>query len=214
VVHSAIDWNWELPAVTLWLFAAAGAVLAGKRREHGAGAVPTPGARVVVVAGCLVLAAFPVIVGLSQVRLGRAEHAYQRGDCSAATDAARATIGLLAERPEPYALIGFCDAEEARHGDAVSAMAKAADRDPDNWEYRYGEAIVRARAGLDPRPDIARALRLNPREPVVRYAVRRFRTAGAEDWRRQAAAVTGYVRCRQARLGRGLTPTQQEPACK
>jgi O-antigen ligase len=44
---SGVDWNWEMPAVTIWFFALGGAALARKRPERGAHeALPARGARV------------------------------------------------------------------------------------------------------------------------------------------------------------------------
>jgi hypothetical protein len=65
-------------------------------------------------------------------------------------------------------------------------MRRAVDRDPRNWEYRYGLALVRGSAGLDPRAPAREALRLNPNEPRAREAVRRFRTDEPRRWRREA----------------------------
>ena len=60
-LHAGIDLDWEMPAVTAWLFAAAGLALAALHAEQ-----PRPGGRVVgrVVTGvaCLSLALLPARV--------------------------------------------------------------------------------------------------------------------------------------------------------
>lgn len=61
---------------------------------------------------------------------------------------------------------------------------------PANWEYAYGLALVRANAGLDPRPAASRALELNPLEGMVNQLVDGFEeTEDPREWRRQALAA-------------------------
>ena len=65
-------------------------------------------------------------------------------------------------------------------------MGKAVRLDPDNWEYRYGLALVRAAAGMDPRPAARQAQRLNPKEELTGEGVERFEAAPPREWRRLA----------------------------
>ncbi len=65
-------------------------------------------------------------------------------------------------------------------------MQKAIDRDPANWEYRYGLALARAVVGEDPRPDARAALLLNPRDIQTQDAVERFDSGTPRQWRRRA----------------------------
>jgi hypothetical protein len=46
-------------------------------------------------------------------------------------------------------------------------MHAARARDPDNWRYAYGQAIVDGVSGRDPLPAAREALRLNPLEPLA-----------------------------------------------
>ena len=61
--------------------------------------------------------------------------------------------------------------------------------DPLSWEAYYTLAIAQASAGIDPRPAAARALRMNPLDPLTRQAVVQFRTASPQLWRRRAPRV-------------------------
>jgi hypothetical protein len=47
-------------------------------------------------------------------------------------------------------------------------MAKAARRDPNNWRYAYTLAVLQGGAGLDPRPELLRAIRLNPQRAEIK----------------------------------------------
>lgn len=186
-IHAGIDWDWEMPAVTLWLFALAGLALSTPRGRPG----PTIGeparmTRVVAALGVGVLAITPAATAVSQARLDEAVAAFQRDDCAGAIDAALDSLDALRVRPQPYEIIGYCDAREGEHRLALRAMRSAVDRDPDSWETHYGLAIVRAAAGLDPRPQLATARRLNPLEPMVRDAARAMRGDDPQKWERRA----------------------------
>jgi hypothetical protein len=81
----------------------------------------------------------------------------------------------------------YCDVRLGVSRLGVQAMENAISRDPGNWEYHYGLALVRGAAGLDPRPAVRRALELNPRSGMVIRAVRRFTEAeGPREWRQVA----------------------------
>jgi hypothetical protein len=68
-------------------------------------------------------------------------------------------------------------------------MSTAVERDPEDWEFRYGLALVRAAAGRDPRPAARATLRLNPRGLLAHDLVRRFRTGSPPAWKEAADAA-------------------------
>jgi hypothetical protein len=142
-----------------------------------------------VVAGlaCLGLAVTPALVLRSQDALDRSFHAFQRGDCPTAIDAALDSIDALPARAEPFEILGYCDARAHRNDLAMRAMRSARARDPEGWKYAYGLAVTQALAGQDPSAAVADARRLNPLEPMardlqtamrVRNPKRRARAAG------------------------------------
>ncbi|MGH2350984.1 MAG: O-antigen ligase family protein, partial [Chloroflexota bacterium] len=63
--HASVDWLWEMPAVTLWLFAFGGAVLARRSRSHAKLPSWTVGVRVAGVALCVALMLLPTRVAVS-----------------------------------------------------------------------------------------------------------------------------------------------------
>lgn len=179
MAHAGIDWDWQMPAISLWLFALGGLALARPIRE--------PRERVEVVAGrvprlvaavCVgVLAITPVVVAISQVRLESALTAFDANECPAAINSSLASLSALGVRPEPYEIIGYCDARFGEYKLAEEAMESAVSRDPENWEMHYGLALVRAAAGKNPMPELGEARRLNPLEPMVILAQQAFRRA-------------------------------------
>ncbi|HEV2771098.1 MAG TPA: O-antigen ligase family protein [Solirubrobacteraceae bacterium] len=202
-LHAGIDWDWEMPAVTIWLFAAGGLALAARAEapESGAATMKAGAAqrgrrvggrglgRVLVALGCLMLAVVPARIFLSDGPLRESARAFERGDCAVAVERGLDAVEALASRPEPYAILGYCDVRLGVPLLGVQAMEKAIARDPRNWDYHYGLALVRGAAGLDPRPAARRALELNPRAGMAITAVRRLAEAdGPQEWRRRALA--------------------------
>lgn len=186
IVHAGVDWDWEMPVVTLWLFALAGLALSTPRGRSRPALVPGRMTRVVATLGVGVLAVTLAATAASQARLDDAVAAFERDDCAAAIDAALGSLDALRVRPQPFEVIGYCDARQGEHRLAIEAMRSAVARDPDSWETHYGLAIVRAAAGLDPRPRLARARRLNPFEEMVVDAQRALRGDDPRKWRRRA----------------------------
>jgi O-Antigen ligase len=185
--HAALDWDWQVPAVTAWLFAAGGAALARPAPERGRG-LPLL-TRAGLGAALLVLAAGPALIAVSEHETEAALAAYTAGDCRRAASAARTANRALALRAEPSAVLGLCAARDGRYAAAITDMRTAHARDPGSWEYWYGLAIVRAAAGRDPRPDITAALRLDPREPALHAAALSFATTDPLTWKRGAASA-------------------------
>jgi glycerol-3-phosphate dehydrogenase len=76
---------------------------------------------------------------------------------------------------------------------AIADMKRAIDRDPRNWNFRYGLALARAAAGLDPRREVRQAEAMNPLEPLVRDAKKRFATHRPQLWRHRARQVAARI---------------------
>ena len=187
-LHAAQDWVWELPSVTAWLFAAGGIALA---RPPGAAATlivaPPRLARVVAAIVVMALAVTPVLNAIADARLRDSVTSFKAGDCQTAIDQALSATSALSARPEPYAILAFCDVRLGKLELADRMMRNAIDRDPDNWIYHYGYALVLASQGQDPREEIAEARRLNPREPKAAQAEEAFAsTDDPEKWKRRA----------------------------
>lgn len=185
-VHAGLDWDWEMPAVTLWLFAAGG-LAAGRTPPAHRTAAPRP-LRLGIGIGILVLAVVPFLVWRSQTKIAEATTALLASDCPTAVDAALDATEALGARAEPYELLAFCDVRLGQPRLALRAIDAAIERDPNSWEVHYGSALVRGAVGADPRPAIARAKELNPNHPYVRAADESF--AGKRStWRRAARAA-------------------------
>jgi Flp pilus assembly protein TadD len=148
------------------VFAVGGAALAGRASKRR----PTPmgdRGRIPIAASLLVVAVTPALLMLSQYRLQASAKAFDKGSCRTATREAVSSINILGNRSQPYQIVGYCDLDSGRVQEAVSSMRKAIEQEPRSWEYHFGLAVALGYAGTDPRPEIATAARLSPREPLV-----------------------------------------------
>ena len=186
-VHAGVDWDWQMPAVTAWFFAAGGLALsapAGRPRPS-----VRPRVRAGIALGCLLLAVTPAVVWRSQTQLIQAVNAFERGDCIAAEHHALASNSALGSRSDPFEVISYCEAAAGHLILALSAIQAAEQRDPRNWELRYSAALISAAAGVDPRPSARTAVTYYPQSPLARAAVRAFSRGGPRAWRRFALAA-------------------------
>jgi O-antigen ligase len=193
MIHAGIDWDWQMPAITIWLFALGGLALA----RPAAGAVGRSSVTVsrfprLVAALCIgVLAITPVIVALSQAHLEAALADFDANECPAAISASLDSLGALGVRPEPYEIIGYCDIRYGQFQLAEEAMESAVSRDPENWEMHYGLAMARAARGRNPMPELRETSRLNPLEPLAAEELARFeRARGPAERKRLAFAAS------------------------
>ncbi len=186
-VHAGVDWDWQMPAVTAWFFAAGGLAMSAPadrpRRE------PDPRLRWAVALGCLLLIVTPATVWRSQTRLIAAVSAFERDDCSAAERDALESNAALGSRADPFEVISYCEAGAGRFALALDAIHAAEARDPENWELRYSDALISAVAGRDPRQSARLALALYPRSPLTRTEAQAFRGDRPAVWRRFALAA-------------------------
>ena len=187
LAHAAVDWDWEMPAVFIWFFGAAGAVLAARAGPAEGAREPRRLTRLLAGLAILLVAVTPLTVTASQSRLNRGVTALRDGDCAAATNAALGSLDLLSSQAGAFEVLGWCDARAGELKLAVAAMRNAQRRDPGDWHYAYGLAVTQALAGEDPRPAAALAKRLNPLDPHVTALQRAVRPRSAA--RRRAAAA-------------------------
>jgi O-Antigen ligase len=186
LVHAGVDWDWEMPALFVGFFGAAGVVVAGSRTDG-----PTVGRLPRVIAGlaCLLLAVTPALMAVSESRLDRAFAAFRVRDCPTAVNDALGA-GEALPRAQASEIIGYCDLRARQDKLAVRAFSAAASRDPENWQYDYGLAIAQAISGQDPRAAAERALRLNPQDADAQDLARAMRSRSAKRRFRAAAQAT------------------------
>ncbi len=154
--HAAIDWDWEMPAVTVIPF-----LLAAAAQRPATELARAP--RVGLAAVTMVVAAVPATWAISQAFTDGATAAYAREDCGAAIARAGNALRLTPFRPDARIVRAACRARAGEAGRAL-ADARAAQRgDPYDYRYAYDTAAILAAAGADGQGEASRAMRLNPR---------------------------------------------------
>ncbi len=171
LLHAQVDWDWEMPAVSIWLFMIGATALSGKPVAEPASPRSPVALRAGLVLGVSIVAALSGVIAISETNANRSLAAVEFADCKTAIEAAKASNSVLATRVRPYEIEGYCEASAGRNREAADAMQTAVDRDPDNWEAYYGLAVVQAAAGLDSGQAARQAARLNPRAPLARNAL-------------------------------------------
>ena len=85
-LRAGIDWDWEMPVVTVWVLIIGGALLA-RPTLVASGLVPTKLARLLMGLGVLVLLITPALITQSQARIQQGISGFRAGDCSGARTA-------------------------------------------------------------------------------------------------------------------------------
>jgi hypothetical protein len=190
-VHNAVDWDWELPATTIWLFALGGAALAAappRRTTRSFFSAAYTGRlhlnrqgilRVAVALACFALAIVPARVTASQLRLDRAVARYQADDCRRAQAHANSALAAAWWRTEALTILAYCAIERGDGEAAVGAARRALAADPDHPELSFAYATALAADGRDPTEAATRALRGQRRNTLLEQWRDRFAAAGS-----------------------------------
>ena len=144
-------------------------------------------ARLVAALAVLLVAVTPALMAVSQLSINQATDAWAVRDCPTAIDAALTATERLGVRPEPWRILGYCDARLGQYELARRAMDAARARDPHNWQLAYGQAIVYGVSGKDALPYAREAVALNPLDPFARKLLRGLEDAKTAAARRQVA---------------------------
>lgn len=209
LVHGSIDWFWEFPALSgpALGFAAAAATLARQDRAGPTAEVRPalrPGLRRGLQAGAAVLAVagFAVVGGAFVAERTTSLAATEwRADRDQALDRLALASDLSPWDPRPALVAGLIRDVSGDAPGAIASLREAWRRSPDDWvaPFQLGlvEGNVRARTDLD------RARARNPREPLIREALRRLDSQ--RPMTAQEAAERFRARLRY-RLGRAAPP--------
>jgi hypothetical protein len=162
--HAAVDWDWQLPAVTLAALFTGAALLVAARRP-ATGFLERRG-RVVVLAGMLPLAAFAFVGLRGNQAIAAAEDAI-RGDSDlpAVIAESRRAARWAPWSARPWQLRGDAELEHYRLRAARADLRRAAAKDPADWSIWLSLAL--ASSGPERRAALDEAARLNPLDPVI-----------------------------------------------
>jgi hypothetical protein len=167
LVHAGVDWDWELPAVTLVaLMCASTIMLAGRTVAAAPPALLSPGLRWSMAGLAVAAATFATIALVGNAALSHSQTALARGDqATAAADARRART-LLPWSPVPWEALGRAQLGAGLLADARGSFRKAVSIDPGDWQAWYDLANVTT--GAERARSLDRVAVLFPRSGLVR----------------------------------------------
>ena len=157
LVHAGVDWDWELPAVTIAALACGIGITAAAARDEDRW-LATP-VRWAAVAAALAVApvAFVGLVGASA--LSASQDALDRGRWAKAEDEARKAARWWRWSPEPWQRLGEAQLGAGDTSSAAASFRKAVSKDRHDWLLWYQLASVTE--GAEAQRATAEAARLN-----------------------------------------------------
>jgi hypothetical protein len=164
VIHAGVDWDFELPGVSLaGLICGAALVIAarsdlGPRRMGGA-------LRAGGVAVAILLTGFALWGLLGNSALAASEDARHAGNWNEAERQARRASRLIPWSPDPWVALGFSQTARGDLRAAGVSFRHAVAKDPGDWALWFRLAAVTT--GKERRIVLAQVRRLNPLSPEV-----------------------------------------------
>ena len=165
VVHAAVDWDWELPAVTLaGLLCGVAALLGGRRafRSPPIGAYARWGG----VAAAVILSVAAAVGLTGNMALSRSNKALDHRDWARAAAEARTARSWMPWSPKPWEALGRAQLGAGLISDARKSFRKAVSMDGGDWDLWVSVASVSN--GSARRHALEEAARLYPRAGFLR----------------------------------------------
>jgi hypothetical protein len=167
LVHTGVDWDWELPGVTLVGLLCAASILLAARQWRPPRALSS-WARVVVATLAAATAAFAALALLGNAALSRSNTARTQGHIVRAAADARRARALMPWSPLPWDALGQAQLSAGLAADARRSFRKAISMDDGDWRLWYD--LANASTGKAERRALRRAVVLFPRSGLLRNA--------------------------------------------
>jgi hypothetical protein len=164
LVHAGVDWDWELPAVTLTGLLCGASLLLMARRWRPPQPLSAP-ARFSVALAAVLVAGFAAITLLGNASLSRSSTARQEGKLARAASDARRARTLLPWSPRPWQAEGQAQLAAGLLPEARRSFRKAIAIDDGDWRLWYD--LAEATTGADQRRALRHAVALFPRSGLL-----------------------------------------------
>ena len=164
LVHAGIDWDWELPALTVLALVCGTATLATARRDEPLLSLGTWG-RGVVVAGSLAVAAVMFVTLVGNVAISDSDAAAGDENWSKAASEADKAKRWAPWSSEPWQRLGEAHLGQGRFAAAEHDFREAIEREPRDFELWLD--LARATDGTERAAALRRASELNPFSPEI-----------------------------------------------
>jgi hypothetical protein len=171
---AAIDWVWQLPAVTALSMLALGllagpATLVGTPTRPGRPPSLRLGLRATLVLAAVAVVCAQAIPFLATHEVTASQGAASTGDLSAAAERAQAAVAIQPWATSPRLQLALVHEEQGRIDVARRDIGEASRRDDQDWRLQVVAARLAVKAGDIPaaRRYLARARALNPRSHLL-----------------------------------------------
>ena len=161
LLHAAVDWDWEMPAVTLTGLFCAIVLLAAGRRDREPRALRSA-VRIGGVAAVAGLFAFALIALLGNSAVSASSKSADGGHYARAESQAHDAMSFVPWSAEPWRRLGEAQALSGNLADARVSFRRAIEKDRRDWTLWYELAL--ASRGVERQRALAQASRLNPRD--------------------------------------------------
>src|SRR6266508_931182 len=157
LAHALVDWDWELPAITIAGLCCAAMLLASARKEGRALSTP---ARTAAVGAVLVVSAFAFVAAVGNSAAAASEDAVLARNWTKAEAQARKAEGWMPWSSEPWRHLGEAQLGRGQPRVAAASFRRALAKDPQDWSLWFDLALVTR--GPEQAQAFAHARRLNP----------------------------------------------------
>ena len=164
LVHTGVDWDWELPGVTLVGLLCGASILLAARNWQPPRALSAP-TRVVVATLAAATAGFAGFALLGNAALSRSHTARGQGHLVRAAADARRARALMPWSPLPWEALGQAQLSAGLVADARRSFRKAISMDAGDW--RLWSDLASASSGPAERRALRRAVALFPRSGLL-----------------------------------------------
>jgi cytochrome c-type biogenesis protein CcmH/NrfG len=164
LVHAGIDWDWELPALTVLALLCGTTMLASARRSDTPLQLGTWG-RGIAVAGSLAIAAVVFVALVGNNAIAHSDTAADDGNWSKAESEARKAKRWAPWSSEPWQRLGEAQLGQGRFAAAEDDFREAIEREPRDFELWLD--LARATDGAERAAALKRASELNPLSPEI-----------------------------------------------
>jgi hypothetical protein len=164
VLHAAVDWDWEMPAVTLAALFCGLVVLASARGDDRLGTLRAP-ARFGGLAATVGIAAFVLLGLLGNGAVSASSKSASAGNWEKAESQARRAMHFASWSPEPWRRLGEAQAGAGHLAAARASFRKAIAKDSGDWTLWF--ELAAASRGPQRARALNQAFRLNPLSPEL-----------------------------------------------
>ncbi len=165
LVHAGVDWDWEMPAVTLTALFIGASIVVAARPDDEEPRPMSPRLRYGLLAGTLALAAVAFVGLVGNMALSGSGKAARAGSWEQAESQARKATRWAPWSAEPWQALGRVQLAQGDLDGARASFEHALSKDGADWELWLD--LARASEGAAQEEALAQASRLNPLSPEV-----------------------------------------------